>query len=461
MFANSINHKKSDNRHLWFSIAAVAVPVAAQMMLQSLFGMADVLMVAELGPVAVAAVGLAAKLHFLLIVLMAGIGAGCGILVAQYSGAGDFPSGQRTLALSLILGCLLMLPFTLAFGFFSESLVGLINPDPEVVKLASQFLRISAPVLLLTQVIVIYESALRALGSTGLSLIAGVSSAALNVALNYVLIFGHFGVPAMGVEGAAWATLLSRVLQLGLILARLYWCKHGFALFPRHYTGAFDRQALVHFLKFVTPLVMNHLIWGIGNTTYHVLTGYAGTDALAVMGMLVPIESLFISIFVGLSSAAAVMIGRALGSDDQQLAWLLHRVFERFTLILVVLLSVMLWLARPWIVMMFGDLNPDMEQLLSNTIGVFTLLIWLKTFNMIRVLGVLRAGGDNRFCLLTDSIAMWAIGIPLYSLVVFSGGYSFLFIYGLMYIEELAKFLPIYKRLGARKWMRNLSVARA
>ena len=205
---------------------------------------------------------------------------------------------------------------------------------------------------------------------------------------------------------------------------------------------------------------MNHLIWGVGNTTYHVLTGYAGTEALAVMGMLVPIESLFISIFVGLSSAAAVMIGRALGSGDQHLAWQLHGMFDRFTLILVLLLSTVLWFSRPWIVNMFGDLSPDMAQLLSDTLGVFTLLIWLKMFNMMRVLGVLRAGGDNRFCLLTDTIAMWGIGIPLYCIVVFSGAYSFIFIYAIMYVEEFAKFLPIYKRLGLRKWMNNLTVAR-
>ncbi|MFT4937543.1 MAG: putative MATE family efflux protein [Paraglaciecola sp.] len=461
MLIDLVSKMKSGNRHLWWSIAAVAVPVAGQMILQSLFGMADVLMVAELGPVAVAAVGLAAKLHFLLIVLMAGIGAGCGILVAQYSGAGDLASGQKTLALSLFLGCLVMVPFTIAFAFFSDFLVALINPDPEVVKLASSFLRITAMVLLLTQIIVIYESALRALGHTGLSLIAGVTSAAINVLLNYVFIFGHWGFPAMGVEGAAWATLLSRTVQLGLILTRLYWCKHVFALLKSHFIAAFDIPALLHFLKFVAPLVVNHLIWGIGNTTYHVLTGYAGTDALAVMGMLVPIESLFISIFVGLSSAAAVMIGRALGAGDQQLAWQLHRLFDRFTLILVLFLSAILWFSRPWIVNMFGELTPDMAQLLSNTLGVFALLIWLKMFNMIRVLGVLRAGGDNRFCLLTDTIGMWGIGIPLYSIAVFSGSYSFIVIYALMYIEEFAKFLPIYKRLGVRKWMNNLTIARS
>lgn len=439
----------------------MAVPVAGQMILQSLFGMADVLMVAELGSVAVAAVGLAAKLHFLLIVLMAGMGAGCGILVAQYSGAENFAAGQKTLALSLLLGLLVMVPFTIAFAFYSDFLVALINPDPEVVRLASKFLGITAPVLLLTQIIVIYESALRALGSTGLSLIAGVSSAAVNVLLNYAFIFGHFGFPAMGVEGAAWATLLSRVVQLSLILGSLYCRKHGFALYPSQFLTAFDLKALLHFLKFVAPLVINHLIWGIGNTTYHVLTGYAGTDALAVMGMLVPIESLFISIFVGLSSAAAVMIGRALGAGDQQLAWQLHRLFERFTFILVLLLSAMLWFSRPWVVTMFGDLTGEMAQLLSNTLAVFSLLIWLKMFNMIRVLGVLRAGGDNRFCLLTDTIAMWGLGIPLYSIAVFNGGYSFMLLYALMYVEELAKFFPIYKRLGRRKWMNNLTVTRA
>ncbi|MDN4502916.1 MATE family efflux transporter [Alteromonadaceae bacterium BrNp21-10] len=453
--------QNTERRHLWVSIAALAIPVAAQMMLQSFLGMADVLMVSDLGPTAIAAVGLAAKLHFLLLVLMTGIGAGCGILVAQYTGAKDLASGQKTVALSMLVGSAVMIPFTLAFAFASDYWITWITPDPEVAALAASYLAITALVLLITQVIVIYESALRALGDTGLPLIMGAISAAVNVLLNYVLIFGHWGFSPMGVEGAAWATLISRIIQLSGIMICLYWRKHAFALYKIHYAEALNKKAILHFSKFITPLVVNHLIWGIGNAAYHVLTGYAGTDALAVMGVIVPIESLFFSLFVGLSNASTVMIGRALGAGQPQQAWQLHRLFDRFTLTLVAILSIALWFSRPLIVGVFDELSPQTAILLSNTLGVFAVLIWVKILNMVRILGVLRAGGDNNFCLVTDTIVMWGIGIPIYCAAIFWGEYSFVIIYALMFVEDFAKFLPVRKRLGVKKWMNNLTTARA
>ena len=108
------------------------------MLLQSLLGMADVIMVGDLGSSAIAAVGLAAKIHFLLLVLMSGLATGCSILVAQYIGAKDFVSCQRSLAVTLIVGTLVMLPFVLLFGFGSRTWVNWINPDPQVVELAAQ-----------------------------------------------------------------------------------------------------------------------------------------------------------------------------------------------------------------------------------------------------------------------------------------------------------------------------------
>ena len=446
------------SRVFWVSVATLAIPVAAQMMLQSFLGMADVLMVGSLGPTSIAAVGLAAKLHFLLLVLMAGIGAGCGILVAQYSGADNVAACQRTVGLSLMVGVGVMVPFTLAFAFLSDYWVAVINPDPEVAALTARYLQITAPVLILTQLIIVYEAGLRSLGNTGAPLVMGIIAALMNIGLNYALIFGHWGFPAMGVEGAAWATLVARAVQLGAMCLWLYSRSHNLALRKKHFIAALDIVELRKFAVFATPLVINHIIWGVGNATYHVLTGYAGTDALAVMGVIVPIESLFFSLFVGLSNASTVLIGRALGGDRPEEAWRLHRFFDQLTIALVVSLSLGLWLARPWVISVFGELDTHTASLLSDTLAIFCLLIWVKVLNMIRILGVLRAGGDNHFCLVTDIVVMWFIGIPIYSIAVFWGDVPFLTIYALMYIEDIAKFIPVRIRVGLRSWMNNLAL---
>ncbi len=447
----------NDKRAFWRGVILLSLPVAAQMLLQSLLGMADVIMVGDLGSSAIAAVGLAAKIHFLLLVLMSGLATGCSILIAQYIGAKDFASCQRTLAVTLLVGTLVMLPFTLVFGLAAKTWVGWINPDPEVVGLAAQYLMITAPVLLLTQWIVIYEGSLRALGSTTMPLVAGVFAAVLNIIGNYALIGGNWGFPALGVAGAAWATLGARFLQLLIVVGWIYFRKHGYALTPNQFRLGLDKTQIHRYLAFSMPLVANYAIWALGNSTYHLVTGYAGTSALAVMGVIVPIESAFFALFVGLANASAVLIGRELGAGNNETAWQLHRFFDRITYVLLIIFCAALWFARPWVLTIFDQLDEQSTELLFNTLGVFCILVWVKVINMMRIIGVLRAGGDNRFTLITDTVVMWVFGLPIYVAAVFLTKVSFIYLYALMFFEDALKFLPVIRRIGSRKWMNNLT----
>jgi putative MATE family efflux protein len=439
------------------TLLMLALPVAGQMLLQSFLGMADVMMVAPLGEQAIAAVGLAAKIHFLLLVLMSGFATGGSVLIAQYSGAKDFASCQRMFAVTLVVGISIIVPIMFVCGFAAPIWIHWINPDPQVANLAAQFLVITAPVLLLTQIIVIIEASLRALGQTTMPLIAGIIAAIINVTLNYALITGNWGFPALGVAGAAWATLIARCVQLLFMLAYVYATKHGFALKLKQLAQGIDPVQIKRYLAFALPLVANYGIWAVGNATYHVVTGYAGTDALAVMGMVVPVESIFFALFVGLANAAAVLVGRALGGDNKEEAWRLQKFFNGLTLALLILMTAGLWFARPWVLEIFKPLAENTAQLLMQTLAIFCGLVWLKVFNMIRIIGVLRAGGDNKFCLITDTVVMWGVGLPIYAMAVFVGGWSFTLLYALMFLEDALKFLPVYFRIKKRKWMKNLT----
>lgn len=441
----------------WRTMAILALPVALQTLLQALLGMADVAMVAGLGAQAVAAVGLAAKLHFLLLVLMIGVATAGSILIAQYTGSRDTLSSRRTLLITLMVGAVLALPFALLFAI-SPFWLPLINPDYEVVRLGALYLMITAPVVILTQFIAVYEGALRSTGNTLVPLAFGAGSVVLNVVLNYIFIFGHLGFPPMGVEGAAWGTLISRLLQLVAMVVWLYSSAHIFAIKRRHLPELKKAGSVRQFTRFALPLVANHTVWGVGNATYHIATGYAGTQALAVMGVMVPIESVFFALFIGLANACAVMVGQALGADDSERAWHLHRLFDRLALVLVAILSLLLWLLRPWILAGLEGLDEQTASLMMNTLTIFCLCVWVKITNMMRILGVLRAGGDNRFCLLTDSVVMWGIGLPIFITAIWAGA-PFLLLYALMFLEDALKCLPVKWRITRRYWLKNLTHA--
>jgi Na+-driven multidrug efflux pump len=219
-----------------------------------------------------------------------------------------------------------------------------------------------------------------------------------------------------------------------------------------------DKVQVRRYVAFALPLVANYAVWALGNSVYHVVTGFAGTEALAVMGVIVPIESAFFALFVGFANASAILIGRELGANSQEEAWRLHKFFDRLTLTLVFIFSVGLYFLRPYILLIFDQLDATSAQLLQDTLTVFCLFVWLKTFNMIRIIGVLRAGGDNRFCLITDTVVMWLIGLPIYTAAVFFGNFWFVILYALMFLEDACKFIPVIRRIGSRKWMKNLTV---
>ncbi len=440
---------------LWRTVLVLAVPVAIQMLLQSFLGVADVLMVSSLGSNAVAAVGLASKLHFLMIVVMMGISMACSIMVAQYSGAKDFDGCKKIVAVGLVLGCFLMLPFTLLF-IFGNIWMPWVNPDQDVVALTQTFLLITAPVLIVVQIISVYETSLRALGDTSMPLVMGAIAVALNIALNYVLIFGHLGFPELGVAGAAWGTLISRFIQLALIVIWIYLSKHGFALRIKDFVQAMNKDEIKRFLLFARPLIINHTIWAVGNTTYHIATGFAGTQALAVMGIMVPIESTFFALFIGLTNAAAVLIGRALGGNDNAHAWRLYTFFNRLTISSGIFLCVVVWLATPWLLQSFA-LDTDTQTLLSQALMVFCIGAWIKVTVMFRILGVLRAGGDTEYCLIVDIIVMWVFGVPIYLTAIWLGA-PFVVIYALTFLEEIIKWFVIKRRIKTGVWVKNLTV---
>lgn len=436
---------------------SIVLPVAAQILLQSLLGMADVTMVGSLGDSAVAAIGLAAKLHFLLLVFMNGIATASSILIAQYLGAARHDDCQRVLVSTLIVGIVTAFPFIILFSVAENSWLPWLNPDPNVVALAGEYLRITAITILFVQIIVVFESALRSLGQTSLSLVAAIISIVLNISCNYVLIFGKWGFPELGVEGAAWGTLIARLIQVSLFLLWFELKNHRFKCSTLPYKAGLEIKTLKAFIIFGLPLVINYLMWAIGNTLYHVLTGFSGTAALAVMGIMVPLEMCLFSIFIGFSSASSVLIGQTLGAGDKQRAWDLFRFFDRLAIIVVATICTSVWFLKDFIIQLYADLDIETRDLLRNVIQVFCLTFWIRVMNLMRIVGVLRAGGDTKFCLWLDLAVMWLLGIPVYAAAIFISPLNFAWIYALIFLEDIAKIIPVHWRLKGKRWMRNLT----
>ncbi|MFQ3231325.1 MATE family efflux transporter [Reinekea sp.] len=437
-------------------VLKLALPVAMQSVLISLLGMSDVFMVAGLGAGAVAAIGIGAKLHFVLVMVMASLGSAVSVLVAQYYGRGSTQSSQGILALGMVSGLVLMLPVALLFTVMPEQLLSLLSDDENLIALGTSYLRITVPLLFLTHILICYESALRARSETMLPLILAAIAIVINIALNYVLIHGIWFFPELGSSGVAIASDIARLIQVLLF----FWI-----LARRHHLLSLGRllkakqEVLKHAKQFYTiawPLTLNFTLWGFGSFVYHGIASAKGTDALASLSLISPIEGLYHSLFFGLVTACSVLIGQNLGQDKFDTAKYLARKFSFFAPLGSLIVGLVLLASSPIFLPWLISPSEPLYQLSMQLMWVMCLSFWLKVLNMTIIVGILRAGGDSKYIVGVDMVAMWALGIPAAMLAAFYFELSYVWVYAMVLVEEAAKAVMVIKRAIKGIWLKNL-----
>ena len=442
---------------LFQQVLRLALPVAMQSVLVSLLGMSDVFMVTGLGAASVAAIGLGAKLHFVLIMVMASFGSAISVLVAQYHGRGNKSATQAVLTLGNVAGLLLLLPIAVAFFAFPRQLLMLLSDDAAMIALGVSYLRLTVPLLFFTHIIISFESALRSRGETMTPLILSSVAIVMNIVLNYCFIYGVGFFPALGVAGVAIASDLARLAQVVLLLLYLAHNRHEFALGNLIASAGDIRRYVPKFFKTAWPLTVNFTVWGIGTFVYHGVAAKVGTTALASLSLISPIEGLYHSLFFGLVTACSVMVGQNLGRDDFAMATLLAKRFSLYAPIGSLFVGILILATSPLFLPLLLDPQSELYALCSQLLWVMCLTFWVKVFNMTLIVGVLRAGGDSKYVLGVDMISMWALSIPAVLIGAFVFELSYVWVYALVLVEEIVKAILITLRTRKKVWLRNLT----
>ncbi|QIA65221.1 MATE family efflux transporter [Vibrio astriarenae] len=445
----------SKSRSLISRTLKLGIPVAVQSALVSILALADVLMVSSFGEAATASVGIASKWHFVAIMVMAGLGMANGILIAQYWGKGDISRCRKITRFAITAGLVLLVPISIAIVVFAESIMQLQTPDMNVIALGKDYLLYAAPVLLLTHIIIMFESSMRSTGNAVTPLNIAAVTIGVNIFLNYCLIQGNFGFPAMGVAGAALATTIARVFQVLVFVIYLnkrnHWLKK--LKFEQRDT-AVERS----FIKLAIPGVSNAVLWGAGTLVYQIIFGHMGTTELAVFSMFGPFESLCYSVFFGLSVACSVIIGQSLGQRDFEEAKETAKTFLKCNIAVGFAMSTLMFVFRGEVL---SWLSLDTDQYLPLSAPAIVVVcwgLWLRMSNLMIINGILRAGGENAFCLRMDFIAMWVVGLPFTAIAAFILGLPFHLVYVAMLCEEIVKLSLCYYRYRQFIWVKDLTL---
>ena len=356
-----------------------------------------------------------------------------------------------------MLSIVASLIFLLLVQLIPAQILGLYSSDPVVIELCSQYLRTFSWTFIFFAITFSYALVLRSTGDVRTPIVISVTALSLSTLLSYGLIFGKFGLPEMGLQGAALAALIARVVECALLLIVTYTMKSPVAASLTE-LFRFDLSFLGRVLKPVVPVVLNEIFWALGITSYNVIYGHIGTDAFAAMSIVATIDQMALVIFQGIAHATAVMVGNRIGAGEEEAAHLYAGRSLGLGIMIGVLVGAILLLLRAPVLTLY-KVTAEVTSSAYHVLTIISLFLWMRFNNMAIVIGILRSGGDTRFSLILDGIIIWVVGVPLSVLGAFVFHLPVHWVYLCAMSEETTKWVLGLQRYISRKWIHNLAQA--
>lgn len=433
----------------------IGLPIALQNLVSSSVNLLSTVMVGSLGATSLAAVGLGNQVYFLLMLFLFGVSTGGGIFTAQYWGKQDLAGVRRTVGFSLAIGLTAGLAFAVAAFAAPAFLIGLYSRDGAVIEAGARFLRISALGYLPFAASSVLGLSMRSVERLRLPLAATAISLGANILLSWILIFGKFGLPAMGIEGAAWASVISRALECALLASVAWGRRYPCVGTPREMTS-WGGDWIRRFAAVALPVVLNEVTWSLGITFYSVIFARAGTGAVAAYNVTNTVSQLAMVLFFGTGNAAAVMIGKKIGEGDRATAYAYADRFALLAPAFGLLVGALIVPFRALLPFLF-HLEPEVLSQASLMLLVLAGLYPFKVFNFHLIIGVCRSGGDTRFGMFYDLFGVWALALPLAALGAFVLRLPAWGIFLMTASDDVGKSFIGLWRLRSRRWLRDVT----
>lgn len=432
----------------------IALPVALQCMLQSSFSIVDQIMVGSLGSVSVAAVGIAGKLSTLYSVVIGAVVSVAGIILSQYLGANDNDEADRGFSLHTLLSIGIGVVFMAVCLAFPVRLMGLYSADGNIVAVAAKYLRIIAFGFLPYAVSMMTSVRMRCMEKASLPLVCSIISSLLNTVLNYLLIFGKLGFPAMGANGAATATVISQGFNALLMVAAMKVIDRkrsiSFRFMPR-----LTKMTRGSYLAILFPVLVIEFMWSLSENVYASVYGHIGTPECAAMTLTYPVQGLTVGALSGIAQAAGILIGKELGKGEKHSAYQKSRRLLLYGLIGSFVIAALTVLAMG-VYTDFYNVEEYVKSTARQILIAFVVVLPVKVLNMILGGGIVRSGGQTRTMMIIELLGTWGFGVPLALLGAYVWKLSIPLVYFILSMEECVRLLLTWIVFVRKNWMKKL-----
>lgn len=436
-------------------LLAVTLPIIVQNLLSSSLSFADTLMIGQIGENALAAVGVANQVFFLINLVFFGISSGTSIFLSQYYGAKDYAKMKKTMALAASI-CLLCATLVSLFSFFfPQVIMKLFTKDATVILLGNTYLRWVAVSYIFSSISTSFSIGFRSVTRSHIPMISTLISMLTNILLNAILIFGLGPLPALGVRGAAIATALSRLLEVVILISFAYRGEGEKFAFKGKADFEWNSSFVKTFFSTALPVVFNETFWSIGMILYKIAYSRLGTSAIATVNITESIANYFFIIALGLGNGSTVILGNTLGEGKLEEAKSQAREILLLCFLTGALMMVLELLFSPLFTSWF-NVTSEASEMAIKCLRLNAVAQPLRGVSCALVVGVLRAGGDTKAAMACELSVIYFIGLPI-AFILASLGYPLNIVYICTLIEEGGKIITGGIRYRQDKWRVQLA----
>ncbi|GHV30205.1 MATE family efflux transporter [Clostridia bacterium] len=437
-------------------LLTLGLPMAVQGLVSFAINMTDVFMMQFVGENELSACTIANAPFLTFFFVTSGVSSGACMVCSQYYGRGDMAAIRKIMAVALDVMLLIGGCFSLVLFFFPTGVMQLLTHNQVLVAIGAQYLKIMAPTYVLTGFIMTYMLVIRSIGEVRFALILEVITLLINIILNYLLIFGKLGLPAMGIRGSACATLVA----MGVAFLFCVWFmerkeeKLGFRLRDLF---AKKKSAAKQLFKDSYAVMVSELLWGLGLAMNNVVFSETGSKELIAATSEVGIFAQFSVVFIaGFATAVEVIVGQLVGRGEQKKLPAVTRTVVLISLVVGIFSAGLTLFVRDPVLNM-GKLSGEAKAIASQLIGINAAILLFQAVSSTCITGLLRGGADTKVVLVLDTLSLWVIAVPLAWMGFHLFGWVPSVVYFCTRVDVFVKLVFAFVRLKMGGWVKNVT----
>ena len=442
------------DRSFYRSLILLAVPISLQNLVTFAVNFADNVMIGSLGDDAISGVYVGGQLQSVVQMFVGGIEGAILILAAQYWGRKDRDSIRKVVSIGVKFALGVGLFTTLVAVLFPQWVIRIFTTEPGVIREGAAYVQIVGFTYLFFSVSQVMIAAMRSVETARIGLYISCMALVVNVCLNYVFIFGHLGFPAMGVRGAAVATLISRIMEMCVSIGYVFFVDKKLRFGWRDLLHT-DGQLLRDFVRYGLPIIGGQVVWAVNSLANTKILGYYSAGVIAAASITGMLHNLVYVWMNGMSSAVGIITGKTVGAGQYEKMKEYSKTVQMIFLFVGLISGAAVFLFRDGFISLYNA-SPEAQEYSRQFINVISVTIIGTCYQAACLFGLVKSGGDISFVFKNDTIFVFLVVIPSSLIAMWLGAPPWV-VFACLKCDQILKCFVAIVKINRYNWMKNLT----